>query len=417
MAQAIQTRPLGIAPKAAPLGQKSLVAGKHRRSAILEKRQADTYREGSLESMAVKKDADDALKLFVPGRICLFGEHSDWAGGHRRTNPDLEKGYTLITGTDQGIHATVRPHDSDLVLTATAPNGTRYGPHVMAMEPDTLLSTAQQGGFWSYIAGVAYQVQSRYHVGGLVIDNYLTDLPIRKGLSSSAAISVLTTRAYNCLYGLGLSIRDEMELAYLGEVTTPSRCGRMDQGCAFGSCPVLMIFDGEELHTKELRVGRDVHLVIVDLRAKKDTHRILSQLNLCYPKATSGVAQDLQRLLGPTNRQIVAKAVEALETGSVQRLGALMREAQAAFDRYAVPACPDELVAPVLHRVLRHRSIQDHIWGGKGVGSQGDGSAQFVARSAADQEAVIRILEGELGMPCLSVSIQANDQPGGCTTI
>ena len=30
------------------------------------------------------------------------------------------------------------------------------------------------------------------------------------------------------------------------------------------------------------------------------------------------------------------------------------------------------------------------IWGGKGVGSQGDGTAQFVARSAEDQRAAIR---------------------------
>ena len=30
------------------------------------------------------------MKLFVPGRICLFGEHSDWAGGYRRINADIE---------------------------------------------------------------------------------------------------------------------------------------------------------------------------------------------------------------------------------------------------------------------------------------------------------------------------------------
>ena len=41
------------------------------------------------------------MKLFVPGRICLVGEHSDWAGGYRRINAQIEKGYTLITGTDQ----------------------------------------------------------------------------------------------------------------------------------------------------------------------------------------------------------------------------------------------------------------------------------------------------------------------------
>ena len=42
------------------------------------------------------------MKMFVPGRICLLGEHSDWAGGYRRTNAEIEKGYTLLTGTDQG---------------------------------------------------------------------------------------------------------------------------------------------------------------------------------------------------------------------------------------------------------------------------------------------------------------------------
>ncbi len=36
------------------------------------------------------------MQIFVPGRICLFGEHSDWAGGYRRINGEIEKGYTLI---------------------------------------------------------------------------------------------------------------------------------------------------------------------------------------------------------------------------------------------------------------------------------------------------------------------------------
>ena len=45
------------------------------------------------------------MKIFVPGRLCLFGEHSDWAGKYRLINPDLEKGYALIVGTNQGIHA------------------------------------------------------------------------------------------------------------------------------------------------------------------------------------------------------------------------------------------------------------------------------------------------------------------------
>ena len=55
------------------------------------------------------------------------------------------------------------------------------GPYEIPMEPQALLEEAQRGGFWSYVAGVAYQVLTNYHVRGLVIDNYKTDLPIKKG--------------------------------------------------------------------------------------------------------------------------------------------------------------------------------------------------------------------------------------------
>jgi len=350
------------------------------------------------------------VKLFVPGRICLFGEHSDWAGGYRRINAEVEKGYTLITGTDQGIYAEVEPHPSALVLSSTTPDGERHGPYEIPMEPGTLLAEAQRGGFWSYIAGVAYQILTHYHVRGLVIDNYQTDMPMKKGLSSSAAICVLTARAFNRVYDLKMTIRGEMELAYQGEITTPSRCGRMDQGCAFGNRPILMAFDGDHLDVTELRVPNDMYFVIVDLQAEKDTMEILARLNRCYPFAETEVERGVQELLGPINKRMVHQAVEALQAGNVERLGALMGEGQAFFDRYGTPACPEELTAPVLHRVLDYGPLKPHIWGGKGVGSQGDGTAQFIARSEADRQAVIEIIERDLGMPCLGLTLRAGQR-------
>lgn len=346
------------------------------------------------------------MKIFVPGRMCLFGEHSDWAGGYRRINADVEKGYALICGTNQGIYAEVEPHPTSLILTSTSPEGERHGPYEIPMEPKALLAEAQKGGFWSYIAGVAYQVLTRYHVRGLVIDNYKTDLPMKKGLSSSAAICVLTARAFNRVYDLKTTIRGEMELAYQGEIMTPSRCGRMDQGCAFGDRPVLMTFDGEYLETTELRPGGELYWVIVDLNAQKDTMEILARLNRAYPFADNEVERGVQELLGPINRRIIQQAIEALQAGDGQRLGELMVEAQAFFDRYAMPACPEELTAPVLHRVLSYEPLKPHIWGGKGVGSQGDGTAQFIARSEADQQAVIEIIERDLGMSALKLTIR-----------
>ena len=346
------------------------------------------------------------MKLFVPGRICLFGEHSDWAGGYRRINAEIEKGYTLICGTDQGIYAEVEPHPTSLVLRSTTPDGQKHGPDEVPMQPTALLEEAQRGGFWSYIAGVAYQVMTNYHVRGLVIDNYKTDLPVKKGLSSSAAICVLAARAFNRIYDLKLTIRGEMELAYQGEITTPSRCGRMDQGCAFGNRPVLMSFDGDRLDTTELKVDQDLHFVIVDLQAKKDTMEILNRLNHCYPFAENKLERGVQELLGPINKRIVGQAVEALHVSDASRLGALMSEAQDFFDRYAIPACPEELTAPVLHRVLNYPPLKPHIWGGKGVGSQGDGTAQFIARSEADQQAVIEIIERDLDAQCLNLTLR-----------
>jgi len=347
------------------------------------------------------------MKLFVPGRICLFGEHSDWAGGHRRTNSAIERGYTLVCGTDQGIYAEVSPHASRLVLTSTTPEGERVGPHEIPMEKEALLREARQGGFFSYVAGVAYDVVTHYHVRGLRMDNYRTDLPIRKGLSSSAAICVLTARAFNRIYDLKMTTRGEMECAYRGEVLTPSRCGRMDQGCAFGNRPILMIFDGDHLDVGELAVKRDLFLVIVDLRAGKDTLEILSRLNRCYPFAESELEKGVQEYLGAINKEIVEKARQAIVEGDARRVGELMTEAQRLFDRYVAPACPSQLTAPVLHRVLSYEPIQDFIWGGKGVGSQGDGAAQLVARDGESQAKVIEIIERDLKMPCLKLSLRA----------
>ena len=347
------------------------------------------------------------MELFVPGRVCLLGEHSDWAGGYRRINADVERGHALICGTNQGIYARVEPHPNALVLTATTPNGTRHGPYEIPMDLKTLLREAQEGGYWSYVAGVAYQILTHYHVRGLLIDNYKTDLPMKKGLSSSAAICVLTARAFNRVYDLKMTTRGEMEIAYQGEIATPSRCGRMDQGCAYGNRPVLMTFDGDRLDTTELLVTDSLYFVLVDLQAQKDTMEILRRLNKCYPFAENETERGVHELLGPINRRILHQAIEMLQTGDAERLGCLMQEAQEFFDRYATPACPEELTAPALHQVLGYAPLKPHIWGGKGVGSQGDGTAQFIARSEADQQAVAEIVERDLRMPCLKLTLRS----------
>ena len=343
------------------------------------------------------------MKLFVPGRICLFGEHTDWAGGYRRINAALGKGYTLIAGTNQGVYAEVKPHPTKLVIRSTLSDGAREGPFEIPMVREALLAEAERGGFFSYAAGVAFQILTHYRVRGLEVDNYLTDLPVKKGLSSSAAFCVLIARAFNRIYDLKMTVRGEMEFAYSGEITTPSRCGRMDQGCAYGGRPILMTFDGDRIDIEELKVPRNLYFVIADLGAGKDTKEILSKLNRCYPFAENELHRDVQKYLGAVSAEITHEACQALENGDPARIGELMRKAQAEFDQHLQPACPSELTAPVLHKVLSYPPIQPHVLGGKGVGSQGDGSVQFIVKDEESQRKVVEILERELRLSCLKL--------------
>jgi UTP-glucose-1-phosphate uridylyltransferase/galactokinase len=336
-------------------------------------------------------NAAESIDLFVPGRICLFGEHSDWAGGHRRINSAILPGRCIIAGTNQGLHAKVRASKERLIYRTKLADGSAAVLDE-PMQATRLLEIARGGGFWSYVAGVAYQMLTHYSVGGIDIENFLTDLPLKKGLSSSAATCVLVARAFNRAYDLRMTTRGEMDLAYRGEITTPSRCGRMDQGCAYGGRPIVMDFDGDSIDVDELKVGGDLYFVIVDLNSNKDTVKILASLNRAYPFAESEAHRAAQAYLGATNARIVARAIAAMENGDAQALGELMREAQAEFDRALEPLCPEELAAPILHRLLADRDLEPLVWGGKGVGSQGDGSAQLVARGPAQQEALAAML-------------------------
>ena len=346
------------------------------------------------------------MQLFVPGRLCLFGEHSDWAGSYRQINSHLEKGCTLIVGTNQGTYANVKTSTDKLIISSTLNDGRKKSKQI-SMNSKKLLEEAKKGSFFSYVAGVAYQACSNYKVSGLEIDNYKTDLPIQKGLSSSASICVLVARAFNRLYNLGLSLQEEMELAFQGENTTASRCGRMDQACAYGNQPVIMTFDGYKTSIAKIQVPTEIYFVIVDLGKRKNTLKILAELNECFPVPTNQTQKRVQNYLGPINFKITQDAANALKRGDAKTLGRLMNTAQAEFDKNLIPQCPSELSAPVLHSLLEYKPIQPYIWGGKGVGSQGDGSAQFIVKDGECQKTVTKIIERDFpSMKCLKLSVK-----------
>ena len=343
------------------------------------------------------------LKLFVPGRLCLFGEHTDWAGHYRTMNADIMPGASIVTGIEQGIYAEVEK-STIFEMHSDAPEmADVWRDFSCRMSEQELKRVAKSGSFFSYCAGVASYMLEWYNVGGVRIRITDMTLPMKSGLSSSAAICVLVARAFNLIYNLNLNTLGEMNIAYVGELRTASRCGRLDQACAFGVKPNLMTFDGDEIEVKSLNVKKTLYWVFADLCASKDTIRILSDLNKAYPFASTENEKNLHKALGEWNHEIVDKAVKYMANGDVEALGQLMTEAEAMFDKYIAPMSP-ALWAPKLHQVLQDPAIQPWVWGGKGVGSHGDGSVQFLARSADDQQRLVDYLSSQ-GMKAYSLTL------------
>ena len=333
-----------------------------------------------------------ALELFVPGRLCLFGEHTDWAGKYRTMNADIVPGASIVTGIEQGIYAEVEK-SSIFEMYSDAPEiADVWQDFSCRMNEQELKNVAKSGSFFSYCAGVASYMLEWYQVGGVKITLKKMTLPMKSGLSSSAAICVLVARAFNQIYRLNLNTMGEMNIAYVGELRTASRCGRLDQACAFGVKPNLMIFDGDEVEVKTLNVKKHLYWVFADLCAAKDTIKILRDLNKGFPFASNKMEEHEQRALGELNQNIINKAIEYMAKGEAEALGKLMTEAQHLFDAYIAPMCPEELTAPKLHEVLNDPIIGRLSYGGKGVGSQGDGSVQFLAKDKESQEQIIEYL-------------------------
>ncbi len=349
------------------------------------------------------KSKTEAAELFVPGRLCLFGEHSDWAAEY-----GLHKGYCLVVGTDQGLSAVAGRSDKFVVETPLPDSMGRDSGRTRQMtcrwDAETLLETAKdEEEFFRYCAGVAHEISTNAGVtSGIDIRIKSMDLPLRKGVSSSAAVCVLVAKAFDAVYKLGLFPHELMAIAYRGEKLTGSQCGRMDQACIYGKTPVLLTFQkSAEIRVEPLFPTKDMYLFFVDLAGKKDTVKILADLQAAYLQQI-----DLQRALGDQNEQIIRQAYRILSAGNAEELGAIMTQAQQIFDQCVGPHSPAELASPLLHEVLAFEDIAGHVHGGKGVGSQGDGTAQFVARSAADRDAAAAKIEAAFPqMKCFPLDI------------
>ncbi len=341
------------------------------------------------------------IHIFIPGRVSLIGELSDWACEYKFDNQDIIVGRVITSKIDKGIYATASKSK-----TLNFHMG-EYNFNCV-MDEEILDAEAKNNSFYSYFCGTTLHMLRKYNVGGISIDIAYNTLPVKKGLASSAAICSLFVKAFNELYSLNLNENELMNDAYYGERLALSCCGRLDQIVLKKEDSLFkMIFYEDCVSIKPINVKKELNLVIVDLMSKKDTKKILSSLRSCYPVAKGSKQKKVQEMLGKNNYLLVEEMQQALEDGNIEEIGRLFTKSQEEIDAAGIPIC-SEYKAPVLHSVLEDEYIQELSYGARGIGSGGDGSAQILAKDRKSQEKILKYLNETLKMNAFSYNVKAS---------
>jgi hypothetical protein len=106
------------------------------------------------------------IEVFVPGRLCILGEHSDWAAEYRDINPTVAYGMTLVCATNEGLFAKCRGYTSGHMKFEFVNGNGNIETFDVSLNVAELIKRAELGGFFSYVAGAAAAVILDYFPGG-----------------------------------------------------------------------------------------------------------------------------------------------------------------------------------------------------------------------------------------------------------
>lgn len=325
----------------------------------------------------------ETIELFIPGRLCIFGEHSDWASEYRVDNKNIEKGYALVATVNQGIYAQVKKCDKLKLFFKN--RNINFEISLKQLSEDKI-----NDEFLSCFIETTKYIVNNYKVSGIDINIVDMDLPIGVGLSSSSAICVLVVKAFNELYNLNLDLKCIMNIAYLSEKNAGFKCGKMDHVVALKRRIIRIIFDSD-MEIMDIKTKKKLYFVLCKIK-EKSTKQILKRLHESYPYIRNKSDKLVQDTFGKYNKEIVLKAIKYIESGNIEELGKLMTISQECFNTNIVSALGDEFREDNLHNIINNKDIKKLILGAKGVGSHGDGAIQFLVENKEKQQKLIEIL-------------------------
>ncbi|OKJ52304.1 galactokinase [Streptomyces sp. CB02009] len=193
----------------------------------------------------------------APGRVNLIGEYTDFNDGFVLP---LALPHTTVAAVARRDDGVLRLHSADV-------DGGIVQLAVDSLEP------LSGGGWAAYPAGVVWALREAGHpVTGADV-HLASTVPTGAGLSSSAALEVVTALALNDLFGLGLSRPELARLAQRAEnafVGVP--CGVMDQmASACAEQGHALYLDTRDLSYRQVPfdLAREgLRLLVVDTRVK-----------------------------------------------------------------------------------------------------------------------------------------------------
>lgn len=198
----------------------------------------------------------EILCFFSPGRVNLIGEHTDYNGG-----------YVFPGALSLGIYGALRFNDKNII---TLKSKNAEGEVKVNLNEEIVYD--EKDGWGNYPKGVIKAViEKGYKVKGCDI-LFKGDLPDGAGLSSSAAIEVLT--GYMMMYD-GKDDIDRVELAKMCQKVENEfvkvNCGIMDQfSVAAGKKDMAILLDCNTLKYDYVPFNlKDLSLIIMNTNKKR----------------------------------------------------------------------------------------------------------------------------------------------------
>lgn len=198
----------------------------------------------------------------APGRVNLIGEYTDFNEGFVMP---LALPHTAVAAVARRTDGVLRLHSADI----DAP--------IAELRADELtpLSEFGQGGWAAYLAGVVWALREAGHTVTGADVHLASTVPTGAGLSSSAALEVVTALALNDLFELGLAGPELARISQRAEndfVRVP--CGIMDQmASACATEGHVLHLDCRDLSTRQVPfdlAAQGLQLLVVDTRVKHE---------------------------------------------------------------------------------------------------------------------------------------------------